>query len=140
MDWLPQNSAHIQKVVSAHSSYLLHHYGAPYKKRFDERHSSDQQAGVAEAVLFTWLDSIGHNPSVLEDPGKGGADFICHPQGLPDFVLEATSLGQAPLSNKTLWPNDLDHPGGSFSLPVKLVQQRVRQKIPQFSTVPTLLE
>jgi hypothetical protein len=136
MDWLPQDSAHIQNAVAAHSAYLLQHYGALYQKRFDERHSSDKQAGVAEAVVFTWLDSIGHNPGVLEDPSKGGADFICHPPSLPEFVVEATSLGQAPLSNKTLWPNDLDYQGGWFSLPVKLIQQRVRQKIPQLSKHP----
>lgn len=133
MDWLPQKSSQIQRVVSAYSSHLGHRFGAPYQKKFEQLNKSNEQAAVAEAVVFTWLYSIGHNCKILEDPSTGGADFMCYPHGLPDLVVEVTSLGQAPLANKTDWSNDLDHQGGQFSLPVKLIQQRVRQKIRQLS-------
>jgi hypothetical protein len=104
MDWLPQKSSHIQRLVSAYSSHLSLHFGAPYQKKFEQLYKSNEQAAVAEAIVFTWLYSIGYDCEVLEDPGTGGADFICHPPGLPDLVVEATSLGNAPLANKTDWP------------------------------------
>jgi len=83
MEWLPQRSRHIEKLVYAYSSYLLQHHGALHHKHFADRYSSDEQAGVAEAAVFTWLKSICVSPSVLEDPSLGGADFICQPPSLP---------------------------------------------------------
>jgi len=68
MEWLPQKSSHIEKIVSAHSSYLLKRYGVLHQKQFVQRYTSDEQAGVAEAVVFTWFSSISHDPGVLEDP------------------------------------------------------------------------
>lgn len=136
MEWLPQESPLVGEVVSAYIDHVGKHYGPAVQAQFVRTYTSDQQAGVAEAVAFTWLAQTGRRPERLEDPSFGGMDFVCRPRYLQPFAVEATSLGQAPLSNKTGWSNDLDNRGGSFALPIEAIQARIRKKIPQLAKHP----
>jgi hypothetical protein len=140
MLWSPQKSWHVQQVVSKHSDYLLQHYGVLHHKKFDQRYGSDE-AGIAEAVVFSWLHSIDLSPEYKEDLGQGGPDFICHPKKMPEFIIEATTLESEALANRTGWSNDLKHGGGSFSLPTRKLQQTVSKKLRQLSkySMPRLM-
>jgi len=139
MLWAPNRSVHIEQVVASYSSYLLRHYGRVHQEKYEQRYGDNEEAAVAEAVVFSWLCSVDLNPKYNEDDlGKGGADFICQPERSSAFVIEATSLGSGSLSNQTGWTNEVGigvH-GGPFSLPTRVLQARVKAKVPQLSKHP----
>lgn len=139
MQWAPQKSSHVEQVVSSYRNYLLRYYGTLHEEKYEQRYLDNDEAAVAEAVVFSWLCSIDLNPKYNEDDlGKGGADFTCKPPSFPAFVVEATSLGSGPLSNQTSWPNQvkIGVQGGPLSLPTDVLQSRVKQKVPQLSKYP----
>ncbi len=125
----------IQDIVDSYSKYLA---------KFDQKHRSkclkkfqrllqmDQGAARSEAVVFSWLYSLGLRPEPI-DRGMGGLDFICHPYSFSNFYVEVTSLDAETIAKESRIPNDPHQPGGSFSPITWTLLRKVIRKVRQMA-------
>jgi|SRR5579883_2525504 len=131
---LPGHS--VEQVFNSYCTYLAYTFGNPSQqlKAFVDRFGTDQEPPRGEAVVFTWLSNIGMNPSVNEDPGRGGMDFLCRPPSGKDFYVEVTSIGNQAMAEQTGLPLELENGvGGAYGLGTEMLRQRVGAKMEQLS-------
>lgn len=91
----------IEAVLAEYREYLVRKRGALGLRRFGLLYESNPEAGAAEALVFNWLCSADRNPELHEDPGTGGADFICRPDSRNQFIVEITCLGREALTKSS---------------------------------------
>jgi hypothetical protein len=108
---------YIQEVVDSYSNYLAkfdqkHH--SKCLKKFQRLLQRDQEAARSEALVFSWLHSLGLRPEPV-DRGMGGIDFLCHPHSFRKFYVEVTALDPEAMAKESGIPNDPHQPEGSFN-------------------------
>lgn len=116
--WLPSPTpaeSGLNDCLREHALYLeIHH--PELLAAFKSRQRSAPTAALAEAVVFSWLDSMRLSPSVQEDRIKGGPDFLCAPSGHPAFAVEVTSLEPQSLRLRTGLPEPTNPDGAWVTL------------------------
>jgi hypothetical protein len=107
----------VREVVDSYWVFLARNHYDAHLKRFRERLEADAKAAEAEAVVFSLLWSSKARPDVLEDASAGGADFICRPAKMREFVVEVKSLRLDCVARRSHWPLKSDgRVGGAFGL------------------------
>jgi hypothetical protein len=128
MKWTPM----IEDVLAAYREYLGRKRGQRGLQWFELLYESNPEAGASEALVFNWPCSIDRNPELHEDPGTGGADFVCRPAPADQFIVEVTCLGREALTKSSGFsatPGQLSFPRS----PTKMLRQRVADKADQLS-------
>lgn len=128
MQWAPL----IEDVLTGYRGYLERKRGRQGLRRFELLYESNPEAGASEALVFNWLSSTDRRPELYEDPGTGGADFICRPDSRNHFIVEVTCLGSEALTKSSGFsatPGQLSFPRA----PTKMLRQRVSDKADQMS-------
>lgn len=125
----------IQEIVDSYSEYLAnfdqgHH--SKCLKKFQRLLQRDQEAAWSEALVFSWLYSLGLRPEPI-DKGMGGIDFLCHPHSFPIFYVEVTALDAETIAKESGIPNDPYQPGGSFSSITWTLLRKVIRKVKQMA-------
>lgn len=121
----------IEQVVESYLDYLSIVYPAHYEL-FKKRENTE--GARAEAVVFSILRGLLFglkNPDVriLEDPDKGGVDFLCqYDQG--EFIVEVTSLDSESVKRKS-GISDSPNGGGAFSLISDKLLSKTKKKAKQ---------
>ncbi len=126
--WAPM----IEAVLEGYREYLERKRGPGGRRRFELSYESNPEAGASEALVFNWLCSTDRNPELYEDPGTGGADFVCRPDSRNHFIVEVTCLGREALTKSS----GFSATPGQFSsprTPTKMLRQRVSDKADQMS-------
>lgn len=122
----------IERVLAGYREYLERKQGPQGLRQFDLRYKTNPEAGASEALVFNWLCLTDRNPELYEDPGTGGADFICRPNSHDNFIVEVTCLGREALTKSS----GLSAIPGQFSSwrpPTMMLRQRVSDKADQMS-------
>lgn len=129
----------IQEVVDSYLKYLAkfdqtHHVKC--LKKYQRLLRTDQEAARTEALVFSWLHSLGLAPEPI-DRGDGGPDFLCHSGSFSKLYVEVTSLSSETIANKSGIP-DLDKCGGGGNFnPITLtLLRKAIKKIPQIASLP----
>lgn len=125
-------------ILDILNSYRLHIDAVHEEKalkRFNNRYNNNQESALSEAIIFNWLKSCDLNPHIAEDPGKGGADFICHLDNNKNFIVEVTCLGCDALTKASNVPNELQYPNQMLfpKIPTQMVKQVVVAKTNQLA-------
>lgn len=126
--WAPM----IEAVLAGYKEYLERKRGWQGLRRFELLYESNHEAGVSEALVFNWLCATDRKPELHEDPGTGGADFICSPDSYNQFIVEVTCLGSEALTKSSGFsatPSQFSSP----RTPTKMLRQRVSDKADQMS-------
>jgi hypothetical protein len=130
--------ASIQEIVDSYSEYLANFdqkHRSKCLKKFQRLLRTDQKAARSEAVVFSWLHSLGLAPEPI-DRGKGGPDFLCHSRHFSKFYVEVTTLSSETIANKSGIP-DLDkcEGGGNFNPITLTLLRKAIKKIPQIANL-----
>jgi hypothetical protein len=130
----------IEGVLNSYSAYLraTHPKNA---ERFELMRLSDREASVAEAIVFGMFKTMGLRPEIHDQVGTGGADFICYgssgplvkPSPVDRFVVEATSLDPAAVTDRSHIPNECPEEisGGAFGLLTRNIYNKAKDKATQ---------
>jgi len=131
------------RVVDALGLFLSHleEYHPENVSGFKSRMISDPDAALAEAVVFSWVDSLRLNPRVNESSSKGGVDFRCAPTAYSDFDLEVTTLDRDAVTNRSTLPDGILDGAYSFGMVTKNLRSKANAKTRQCanSDVPSML-
>jgi len=129
--------ASIDDVLNSYSEFL-HKEDKKTADRFDKNRKSDPEASVAEAITFQMLQTIGAHPKIHDKVGTKGPDFQCDasrwpqagPQPQNHFMVEATSLNQDAISERSLLPKEMPEGlhGGAYGLVTKNICNKAKDK------------
>lgn len=122
--------ASIAEVVKAYALLLEVRY-PQHDRAFDLRTKSDPLAANAEAVVFSWLRWHGMSPTLSDDPGIGGPDYLCSPKLCKPFMIEVTTLKSETVSGRSGWPDQLDDRVRSFAMITPNLWSKTKAKAPQ---------
>lgn len=134
--------ASIEYVIESYAGYVRG-LGQKFWKRFQATRKNELESAVAEAIVFRVLQACKVDPIVADIPGVGGPDFHCL-RGKPNaFMVEATSLLPARVTEKSNIPNRIpdDLEGGPFGLLTAQIDETATKKLHQFrgTTTPGIL-
>lgn len=111
-------------------------------KSFLDRTRADPEAAMAEAMVFGMLQQLQLKPTIADEPGIGGADFLCQyrPIWFSDsaswrLIVEATTLEPTAVERNSGWRNEVPDKitGGPFSMITERITARASDKIRQLS-------
>jgi hypothetical protein len=123
----PVLGASVSEIVKAYSLFLEVRYPA-HHRAFGLRSATDSNAANAEAVMFSWLRSQSLSPTLADDPGYGGPDFLCSPPRAAPFLLEVTSLKPDTVAERSGWPDELSDRAHSFAMITPSLWSKTRNK------------
>ncbi len=124
-------------VANSYIAYLEAHRPEALKK-FLERLKASSDAAQAEAVVFSFLQWQGTNPTVAEDVSSGGADFLCRPSNCDPFYVEVSSIDAEATAHHSSWPAVVRDgiSGGSFRLITDQLHRKIVKKADQLRNLP----
>jgi hypothetical protein len=111
-------------------------------KSFQDRRRADPEAAMAEAIVFGLLRQLRLNPTIADDPGIGGGDFLCKyrpivfsDNGAWPLIVEATTLEPTAVERNSGWRNEVPDAitGGPFSMITERIIARAASKVRQLS-------
>jgi hypothetical protein len=111
-------------------------------KSFQGRRRADPEAAMAEAIVFGMLQQLRLSPTIADEPGIGGGDFLCKyrpiivsDNGSWQLIVEATTLEPTAVERNSGWQNEVHNEitGGPFSMITKRIADRVSSKMPQLA-------
>lgn len=115
------------------SIYPQHH------KQFCDRENDNKDAAIAEAIMFTSMQTLSYKVKILET-NQGGVDFQCQSLNSLEekFVIEVTSLNSDSVSKKSGLKNKIptEKDGRSYDLINKLIWTKVSRKAKQMAEYP----
>jgi hypothetical protein len=111
-------------------------------KSFQDRRRADPEAAMAEAIVFGMLQQLRLNPTIADEPGIGGGDFLCKyrpiifgDNGSWPLIVEATTLEPTAVERNSGWRNEVPDAitGGPFSMITERITARASSKVRQLS-------
>lgn len=111
-------------------------------KSFQDRRLADPEAAMAEAMVFGILQQLQLSPTIADEPGVGGGDFLCQyrpirftDSGAQPVMVEATTLEPTAVERNSGWKNEVPEEitGGPFSMITERITARASGKIKQLS-------
>ena len=111
-------------------------------KSFQDRRRAAPEAAMAEAIVFGMLQQLRLNPTIADEPGIGGGDFLCKyrpiifgDNGSWPLIVEATTLEPTAVERNSGWRNEVPDAitGGPFSMITERITARASSKVRQLS-------
>ncbi len=111
-------------------------------KSFQNRRRADPEAALAEAMVFGMLQQLQLKPTIEDEPGIGGADYLCTywpivftDLGAWELIVEATTLEPTAVERNSGWRNEVPDgiTGGPFSMITERITARASDKVRQLS-------
>ena len=133
--WSVNNS--LEELIQSHAKYLRAEHPVYYDK-FVLLVKADLEAAIGEATVFSLLRTYFRaEPQPADEPGKGGADFVCR-KGTPDeFVVEVTSLKPESVAAQSDIPVSIDdRERGTFRMTTNQLFSTVKEKADQLADYP----
>lgn len=122
----------LDAVVESYQVYL-EMCAQSHLKAFVARRQNSLDSAVAEAAVFAWLRARRLNPSVYEDPGRGGPDFVCRAASERTLFVEVTALDGTTTGERSGWSAQEPFDGRWFSDISDKLDATVGRKAPQMS-------
>lgn len=111
-------------------------------KSFQDRRRADPEAAMAEAIVFGILQQLRLRPTIADEPGIGGGDFLCEcrpivssDNGSWQLMVEATTLEPTAVERNSGWRNEVVDvvTGGPFRMITERITACASSKIRQLS-------
>jgi hypothetical protein len=126
----------IDEVIKSYVAWL--EVKAPEHRAAYVRRLRDEREGAqAEAITFALLRVKRRNPTPAGVVGIGGVDFLCKPDGRPEFVVEVTALSRDVVTAKSgLAGPQSENRVGSFSMITTTLMREAVNKATQMANYP----
>jgi hypothetical protein len=139
----------IEGVINAYAGFLRLANPAN-ANRFDATRARARESALAEAIVFSILQTKGLQPEIHDKVGTGGPDFLCcgtrsifKPRTEDRFFVEATCIDQDALSSRTHLPKEPPQgiSGGAVGMVTTNICNKAKDKDRQVTdcTMPVVL-
>jgi hypothetical protein len=124
-----------EEVIQSYADYLLVKDRRSHD-RFEKVRTADRESVLAEAIVFSILQSMNLRPEVHDQVGTGGADFLCGGSS-PEtkVIVEATTLNPDAITKRSNLPNTPPEHlrGGPFGLVTRNICNKAKAKNEQLA-------
>ncbi|HUU30286.1 MAG TPA: hypothetical protein VM123_20975 [archaeon] len=99
-----------------------------YLQKLANTLKENPQAGVFEVVMASYLRYAGHKIEINDLPGSGGLDYIVTTPNGDIFLLEATTLEESSISEKTGLPDTNYFQGEASGFGLETIRTKLSEK------------